>query len=576
MKKTAHNPLDTAHARAAAIYKLLSSNPTRAWKEARSALKTFPRSERVQFVTGLVLISQGKKPQARVQFANAIKLGTPTPDAYINLAQLSAETDKLDFAIDTLDRAQERFPDNLQILIARVNVFRIVGDAPRALEATTAALSAHPSSVEALLLHGLLLSENGRLLNAITTLENLLDDSPNHVVALINLGRFYAFTNQPSRGLEVTERAYKLSPTMPSVVENLAIRKRENGDFLGAVSSFRELITLSPEFSCEALRQLADIAAERELIELSKDIELHERKARSPEDKAQLGFARAAVAKRVGDAQSFTKALKQANRLTEKLRPYDAQSDSQLHVGIRKQYRAESPAELSHPDLPAVPIFVMGMPRSGTTLLERMLTLAPNVVGLGEVALINRHMARNLAASTPINNGLPDLRSEYARFQNLAGYSNWTVDKMPANYMHMGWINRAFPEAKLILLRRDVKDLALSLFENYFDDAGQNFSFDETGIKHRMDLFDETIADWSSLGVKFLELSYEDLVRNPEDSLRKVCGYCGFPFSSEMLKPESNHSSIRTASSVQARREVNQDSLARWKNYPDMLPSIFH
>ena len=231
-------------------------------EEARGALKTYPKSERVQFVAGLVLISIGKKSQARVHFANAIKLGVSKPDAYLNLAQLSAETDRLDFALETLARAQDRFPDDLRVLIARVNVFRIVGDAHHALEATNTALSAHPSSVEAIFLRAILLSENGRLLEAITALEDLLDDLPNHVDALINLGRFYAFTNQPSRGLEATERAYALSPKMPIVVQNLAIRRRENGDFLGAASSFKELISLSPAFSCEALRQLADITAE--------------------------------------------------------------------------------------------------------------------------------------------------------------------------------------------------------------------------------------------------------------------------------------------------------------------------
>lgn len=307
-----------------------------------------------------------------------------------------------------------------------------------------------------------------------------------------------------------------------------------------------------------------------------KNIELHERKARSPEDKAQLGFARTAVAKRLDDTQSFTNALKQANLLMKKLRPYDAQWDAQLHVGIRNQYSGETPAELSRPNLPAAPIFVMGMPRSGTTLLERMLSSAPNVAGLGEVALFHRHITRNLAASSPLSDGLSDLRGEYAKFQNHAGDNSWTVDKMPINYMHMGWINSAFPEAKLILLRRDVKDLALSLFENYFDDEGQNFSFGEAGIKHRMGLFDETIADWSSMGIKYLELTYEGLVCNPEDSLRKVSDYCGIPFTSEMLEPESNHSSIRTASSIQARRKVNQDSVGRWRKYPDVLPSIFH
>lgn len=575
MIKSSPKQPDTGPARALAIYRLISSSPAQAWKETRSALRAFPKSERVQFVAGLVLIARGKKSEARTHFANAIKLGTPLSDAYLNLARLSAEMGQLESALDTLDRAQVRFADDFKVMMARVHVFRIAGDASRALEATDAVLAVHPNAPDALSLRGILLAEDGRLLDAITALENFLVDDPNHVVALINLGRFYAFTNQPARALEVTERAYALSPEMPAVVENLAIRKRENGDFVGSAKLFRRLITLSPEFTPEALRQLADIVPAKELRALAKEIERHAREARAPAHRAQLGFACAAVAKREGDDKEFTKALKRANQQIAKLRPYQVKTDTQMHAGIREQYRAENPSAVTNPSLPAVPIFIMGLPRSGTTLLERMLSSAVGVAGLGEVALLNRRFSEKLAASTLMTEGLSDLRSEYAEYQKIMGDCRWTVDKMPVNYMHIGWINRVFPEAKLILLRRDRKDMALSLFENYFDSAGQNFSFEETGIAHRMKIFDETIADWSDLGASFLELNYEDITGDPEGSLRKVSDYCGIPFDPAMLKPEGNQGSIRTASSVQARLGVNQDSVLRWKRYPDLLPKIF-
>lgn len=575
MKNSPPKQRDIGLARATAIYRLLSSNPTLAWKESRSALKVFPKSERVQFVSGLALIARGKSTEARVHFANAIKLGTPEPDAYLNLARISAEMGRVDQALDTLDRALVRFPDDLRVMMARVQVFQIAGNASGALEATDAVLVAHPTSPDALSLRGILLAEDGRLLDAVAALEGFLTDHPDHVVALINLGRFYAFTNQPARGLEVTEHAFAISPDMPAVVENLAIRKRENGDFVGAVALFQRLISLSPEFTHSALRQMVDIVPASELGGLAMEIDRHAREARAPEQRAQLGFAQAAIAKREGDDQAFTKTLKRANQQIAKLRPYQAKADAQLHAGLREQFRAEAPQSVTDPSLPAVPIFIMGLPRSGTTLLERMLSAAPDVVGLGEVALLNRRFTRNLADAAPLAEGMSELRSEYAEFQKIMGDSKWTVDKMPVNYMHLGWINKAFPEAKLILLRRDRKDSALSIFENYFDDAGQNFSFEEAAIMSRLNIFEDTIAEWRELGAEFLELSYEDLTGDPEGSLRKVSDYCGVPFDPAMLKPESNQGSIRTASSVQARQGVNKDSVARWKKYPDLLPKIF-
>ena len=575
MKNSPNAQIDTGLARATAVYRLLSSSPTQAWKESRSALKAHPKSERVQFVAGLALIARGKPSEARVHFANAIKLGTPEPDAYLNLSRISAEMGRVDQALDTLDRALGRFPDDLRVMMARVQVFQITGDAAGALGAVDAVLVAHPTSPDALSLRGILLAENGRLLDAIAALEGFLIDHPKHVVAMINLGRFYAFTNQPARGLDITERAFAVAPEMPAVVENLAIRKRESGDFVGAAQLFQRLIALSPDFAHSALRQMADIVPASELGALSKEIDRTAREARVPEQRAQLGFAQAAIAKREGDDQAFTKTLRRANQQIAKLRPYQAKDDAQLHSAIREQFRTEAPTAVTDPSLPAVPIFIMGLPRSGTTLLERMLSSAPDVVGLGEVALLNRRFSAGVAASTSITDGLSGLRAEYAEFQKIIGDCKWTVDKMPVNYMHLGWINKAFPEAKLILLRRDRKDSALSIYENYFDDIGQNFSFEETAILSRFEIFEDTIAAWRELGAEFLELSYEDLTGDPEGSLRKVSEYCGIPFDAAMLKPEGNQGSIRTASSVQARQGVNKDSVARWKKYPDLLPKVF-
>ena len=150
---------DVGLAKASAIYTLLSGSPAQAWKETLSALKAFPKSERVQFVAGLVLIARGKKSEARPYFVRAIKLGTPDPDAYLNLAFLSTEVGKLDFALHTLDLAQEQFADDLRVMMARIQILQSTGDAARALEATNETLSLHPKASSARLLRGILLGE---------------------------------------------------------------------------------------------------------------------------------------------------------------------------------------------------------------------------------------------------------------------------------------------------------------------------------------------------------------------------------------------------------------------------------
>lgn len=569
---------DIGHNKASQIYALLATDPKGAWAETRRALKAFPSSERVRFVSGLVNIARGKKQDARKDFAKCIKMGTPGPDAYLNLAQLSSDTRQMDFALDVLDRAERKFPGDLSVLIARIHMLRAAGDVESALQAAGAALAQDPNAPEALFLRGILLEENGQLLDAISALEALLELHPNHAIAMVNLGRFYAFSNQSDKAIKVTERAYSIAPNLPVVLQNLAIRQRETGDFPQAAQTFRQLMSLSSEFGPDSLRQLADLVAPEELDALSRQIDQAEAAGCPPALREHLEFARVTIAKRAKDDPQYVTSVLRANRLAAKHRPYDSKADSQFHTAIRDSYRAESPSVISPATqalLPATPIFIVGLPRSGTTLLERMLSQGDGVAGLGEVALFNRFIGKRLMTGTSITDALPELRQAYAGFQSAVGPARWTVDKMPANYAHLGWINTAMPEARIILLRRDIRDVALSMFENYFDDPGQNFTFEEQRIQHRIQLFEKTIADWRALGAEFLESHYEDLVQSPEATLRSITDYCDLPFDPEMLNPAENTAAIRTVSSTQARQSVNTKSVARWERYSELLPKVF-
>ena len=575
MKPPALDTSNAALGRATAIYHLLSSNPGKAWKEARVALKKYPKSERVNFVAGLALIACGKRKEARVHFANAIKLGTSEPDAYLNLAQLSAEGGQIEFAQEVLDKAEARFGADVRVMRARVQAYQAVGDFAQALIAAEQAVAQHPDQPDLRLLQGLVQADNGQLLDAIATLEAVQQDHPRHVLTLINLGQFYARTNQTARALAVTERAHELSPDLPAVVENLAIRKRESGEFEAAVNLLDRLGSIAPGFADEAVRQAADIVPDAQVGALGRLIADRLKEARTPEARGHLEFARAAIAKRQGDDRAFETALKAANQAMAKSRPYDARADRQRHESFPALFREVAPEAVTEPALKTRPNFIFGLPRSGTTLLERMVSNSQQVDGLGEVALLYRFFTAAKGPEDVTPEKLSQLRADYARYQAFAGDAPWSVDKMPINYLFIGWIAKVFPEAKLILLRREPKDIALSQFENYFNDADQNFSFTEAGLLNRIRLFEDTVAAWSESGAEVLELNYEELVSNPEASLRKVSDHVGVAFVDEMLHPENNTGAIRTVSSVQARRGINTDSVQRWERFAKLLPKVF-
>ncbi len=234
------------------------------------------------------------------------------------------------------------------------------------------------------------------------------------------------------------------------------------------------------------------------------------------------------------------------------------------------------------------PIFIVGLPRSGTTLLERMLGNHPRTTLAGELNDFQLQMsweANRFIGEIPDADALRDMRDvDFAslgtNYQKrtawrLRGEATHLVDKLPNNILHAGFIRRAFPDAKLICLRRNAMDSCFSTFKHLFSGAAYPYSYDLSEMASHYQRFARLAAHWQSLMPEnFMTVDYDDLVEHPGDVLARVTRFCGLSFQHDMEDIGRNPSPSATASSSQVREGVHARNVGSWRRYESQLVGL--
>lgn len=232
------------------------------------------------------------------------------------------------------------------------------------------------------------------------------------------------------------------------------------------------------------------------------------------------------------------------------------------------------------------PVFVIGLPRSGTTLLERMLAAHPRIIGVGEQKFAGDAWKRALAASGGAHDRMTAATIEQAavwhvqkldkRVQHLglAADADRIVDKMPDNYLIAGWLALTFPAGKIIHIQRDPRDVAISCWFSQF--TGHTGWINELRhIAHRIEQHRRILRHWRAvLGDRLIEVRYEDLIGDPERELRRTLAALDLDWHPDVIAFAQRQGYVATASRMQVREPVHSRSLARWRNYAVGLEPI--
>ncbi len=505
---------------------------------------------------GVALKRLDRHEEATAAFRQTIEIAPDFSEAHNNLGSALGELGRVDEAVASYQRAIDLWPDYAE---AHANLGMLQLKSHRldaAMISFRKALAIAPDIAEAHNGLGIVLTQARQVDDAMGHYRQALTLKPDYAEAYNNLGTAFKMVGRVDEALQAIETAIRLAPTTVEFLLNLSEVKRftEDDPHLAAME---ELARTGPPQSADGLVQLHFA-----LGKAFADLEKHE--------------------------QSFRHLLA-GNALKRRQVTYD----EGVVLGRFERTSAVCTPELlqlnkghGHPS--PVPVFILGMPRSGTTLVEQILASHPMVFGAGELADladIVAHLGDSAGAPVSFPEVIPTLSARelralgeryLERVRAQAPAALRITDKMPANFRFVGFIHLMFPNARIIHTRRDPVDTCLSCFSLLFTgDQPHTYNLGELGRYYRA--YAALMNHWRRVlppGV-MLEVQYEDVVTDVEREARRIVAHCRLDWDDACLEFHKTQRPVQTASMLQVRRPIYQSSIGRWRRYGDMLAPLF-
>ena len=371
-----------------------------------------------------------------------------------------------------------------------------------------------------------------------------------------------------------------MKPDLVEAHSNLGNTLKELGRLDEAQESYTQAITLKPDYA-EAhynLTKLKKFDAQDEQYLKMQELYLNE--DISEEQRCYINFG---LAKACEDLENFEKAFThygEGNILRKKLLNYDINQDVEHFKQLKSSYPKIEKNLLESDKLSKnlMPIFIVGMPRSGTTLVEQIISSHLQVTGAGELNFVNQFGSAIATGITEVNNeALLDFRHNYLdKLQNLSNGNLIVTDKMPQNFHYIGLLVAAFPEAKIIHVKRNSAAVCWANYKQYFVSKNIGYCYAIDDVISYYKLYENLMEFWiNTLNNKIYKLDYELLTVNQESETRQLIDYLGLDWDEKCLSPQNNTRSITTASNLQVRQKVYQGSSEQWKKYQPFLNGAF-
>ncbi len=379
---------------------------------------------------------------------------------------------------------------------------------------------------------------------------------------------------------EALEACHAAEPENPHYILNLGHALGAAGDAARAVELYRSLLdSTEPAMPFAACWSLADLKGYRFTPGEIHRMEQWADSERAPEQRFLLLFALGHAYEQQGDHGREFEAFRSANRRVSKERPYPARAWSHLAETIMTVHDIPAYPGRAGPQ----PVFIVGMPRSGSTLLEQIIGAHSRAAAVGEVPFIE-NMARSLDRQGGFANALTLLQAQHcaggaaAYLEQarplLKGSPDRIVDKWPNNFWYIGLARALFPSAPVINIVRDPLDNAVGVYRQYFS-HGNEFSFNLESTAHYWALYLDVMLHWETLFPgDILHLRYRDLVESPEAVIRRALEHCGLEFEAGVLEFHRSAQAVMTPSGQQVRRPIYRTALGSAEPYRPHLEDV--
>ncbi len=538
--------LVTAPAHAGALHHLgllcIQSGRIEAAKDyLQRAAKAAPQDAVVRHHLGLLLQRLGYPDEAAKQAEAALAIRPDFAEAWSTLGTARAALGQMDKALPCLERAIALSPDDPEIL-KTMGQIELMRDAPEAaLRFFDKALARQPRAVTAHIDRAEALAALGRHNEALAASEAALRLDPRYATAQATQGSVLKQLGRMAEAETAFARAVQLAPRVPAFHRALG-EIRRYGDNDPRLAPLEALVA-----GKDALPQAQKVELHFALFKAYDDLRRHEE-----------AFAH----------------LTRGNALYRETIPYDEGGVFAFFDGLKKHFTASAERQIVA-NTTEQPVFIVGMPRSGTSLVEQMLASHPRVFGAGERTWFGNligEMVPDYPSAVPLDRAEELGRRYCERLRALAPGAARITDKLPANFRHLGLIHLALPSARIIHIRRDARDTCFSCYSKLFR-SGLNFAYELGELGRYYRAYEALMAHWRDVLPTecLLEIQYETLVADFEHEAKRIVAFCGLEWNAACLHFYENKRAVRTLSEFQVRKPLFSDSIGRWRPYQPWL-----
>jgi tetratricopeptide (TPR) repeat protein len=384
------------------------------------------------------------------------------------------------------------------------------------------------------------------------------------------------------RSITYYQKALELDPGYVIAQYNLSQELVYLGDTKGAIAGYQRAIEMQP-LCVPAYQQLARLC---KFTEYNEDVRIMEQlfEQFGGEERMLLAFGLSVVHQKLKNNEQSFAYLLEGNRIKRKTFDYTTSRTEVTFDQLRKAYTPEILADQAKPlQRDPTPIFIIGMPRSGTSLAEQILASHSEVHGCGELKNLGRIYHTVFDNNKPIPPQVAALPGEQheepaRRYLDevaaMAKGKRYATDKMPHNFLHVGFIARLLPNAKIIHCERNPLDTCLSIFSNLFTGL-HPYAYNLEELGHYYLQYQQLMEYWHQvLPGRIYTLNYEQVVTDTETEVRKLLDFCGLPFEEGCLSFHENERAVVTVSSTQVRQPIYKSSVEGWRRYEKGLAPL--